>query len=224
MPSRYTATGLDLAAGRPVRGHYSLQGSTPDHTTDRVYQLGRNPRRTAVRLFGIGKPPTGAVISKKVYYHLGYFNYDYGMGKIYFAFVRSNNNGTTGTAPNVLFNGGSPLGNTGALITGTDPGALTEYDIPQISADYQINKQWRIGGLYGKIKDKSGTGKNASGWSVSTYYDVFKDTMMYFLVNSLDNEPNELGDRLRQRRVCASLQGRLRISAPAVKRSTASSR
>jgi predicted porin len=197
VPSRYDG---DLSwmsprwAGFLLEGHYSIQGSTVDHTTEQgIYQLGIEYLGGPVRVGYaniIGKPPTGATVSKKVYYHLGFFNYDYGKGKIYLAFVKSNNNSTTGTPPNVLFNGGSPLGNVGNLVTGTDTGALTEYDIPQISADYQITKEVRIGALYGKIKDKSGTGKNASGWNIATYYDVFKDTMLYFLVNSLDNDPN----------------------------------
>jgi predicted porin len=196
VPSRYDS---DLAyisprmGGFQVEGHYSLQGSIADHTTEQgIYQLGLEYLGGPVRVGYaniIGKPPAGAAVSKKVFYHLGYFNYDYGMGKVYLAFVRSNNNSTTGAAPNVLFNGGTPMGNTGALITGTDVGALTEYDIPQISADYQVTKTLRLGALYGKIKDKSGTGKNASGWNLAAYWDVFKDTMGYFLVNSLDNDP-----------------------------------
>ena len=197
VPSRYDSDfsyASPRMAGFQFEGHYSIQGSTVDHTTEQgIYQLGLEYLGGPVRVGYaniIGKPPSGATVSKHVYYHMGYFNYDYGQGKVYFTFIRSNNNSTTGTPPNVLFNGGSPLGNTGNLITGTDPGALTEYDIPQISADYQITKQLRLGALYGKIKDKSGTGKNASGWNIAAYYDVFKDTMLYFLVNSLDNDPN----------------------------------
>ena len=197
VPSRYDS---DLSYISPRMGgfqfeaHYSLQGSIVDHTTEQgVYQLGLEYLGGPVRVGYAditGKPPSGAAVSKNVYYRMGYFNYDYGVGKFYLAYVKSNNNSTTGSGSGLLFNGGSPLGNVGALITGTDVGANTEYAIPQISADYQITKQLRLGALYGKIQDKSNTGKNAAGWNVAAYYDVFKDTMAYLLVNSLKNDPN----------------------------------
>jgi predicted porin len=197
VPSRYDSDfsyASPRMAGVQVEAHYSLQGSIVDHTTEQgVYQLGIEYLGGPIRVGYaniIGKPPTGAVISKNVYYHMGYFNYDYGVGKLYLAYVKSNNNSTTGSGTGLLFNGGSPLGNVGALITGTDTGALTEYDIPQISADYQITKTLRLGALYGRIRDKSGTGKNADGWNIAAYYDVFRDTMAYLLVNSLKNDPN----------------------------------
>jgi predicted porin len=198
VPSRYDSDLAYIApriGGFQFEGHYSLQGSVVDHTSEQgVYQLGLDFESGPFKLGYaniIGKPATGAAVSKDIYYHNAYANYNYGKGRIYFAYVRSNNNGTTGTGTGLLFNGGSPLSNVGNnLVTGADPGANTRYDIPQISADYQVTKALRIGGLYGKIRDKSGTGKNANGWNVAAYYDVFKDTMLYFLVDSLKNDPN----------------------------------
>ena len=197
VPSRYDS---DLSYATPrmagLQGevHYSFQGSIPGHaSTQAVYQYGLDYEAGPFKLgYGdiTGKPPPGSVVPNDVYYRHMYFNWNYGAGKIYLAFVQSNNNGTTGTGTGLLFNGGSPLGNTGALITGTDPGAKTKYNIPQVSADYQITTTLRIGALYGEIKDESGGGKNAKGWNLAAYYDIWKDTMLYGLVNSLDNDPN----------------------------------
>jgi predicted porin len=197
VPSRYDS---DLAyiskrmAGFQAEVHYSVQGSIVEHPSEQgVYQLGLDfesgPFRVGYANI-IGKPPTAAAVSKNVYYHNGYINFDYGKGKIYVAYIKSNNNSTTGTGASLLFNGGSPLGNVGVLVAGTDPGANTEYDIPQISADYWITQKLRLGALFGKIRDKSNTGKNATGWNLAANYDVFKDTNLYFLVNSLKNDPN----------------------------------
>jgi hypothetical protein len=138
-----------------------------------------------------GKPPAGSPVSNTIRYDNIYGNYNYGAGKIYAAYVRSNNNSTTpGTPSGTLNNGGSPLGNTGTLVTGTDTGALTFYDIYQLSADYQITQKLRLGGLYGRIKAETGTDKDANGWSATAYYDVFRDTMLYAIVDQIKNEAN----------------------------------
>jgi predicted porin len=197
VPSRYDS---DLSYATPRMAgfqgevHYSWQGSIPGHPSNQaVYQIGLDYEYGPFKVgYGdlVGKPPTGSVVPDDVYYRHTYFNWNYGQGKIYLAYVQSNNNSTTGSGSSLLFNGGSPLGNTGALVTGTDIGAKTKYDIPQISADYQITKTLRLGALYGEIKDKSGSGKNAKGWNIAAYYDIWKDTMLYGLVNALDNDPN----------------------------------
>jgi predicted porin len=195
-PSRFDS---DLAyisprmAGFQFEAHYSIQGaSTAGATEQGVYQLGLEylggPFRVGYADIH-GKPPTGAVVSNKVFYDNLYANYDYGQGKVYLVYIRSNNNSTTGSGTGLLFNGGSPLGNVGNLVTGTDTGALTTYGISQASVDFKVNKQLTIGALYGQIKDKSGTDKNANGWNLAAYYDIFKDTKIVFLVNSLANDP-----------------------------------
>ena len=45
-------------------------------------------------------------------------------------------------------------------------------------------------GLYGRIRDDSGTGKNAAGWSLGTFWDIFRDTTFYALADELKNDPN----------------------------------
>jgi predicted porin len=197
VPSRYDS---DLAyisprlSGFQFEAHYSLQGSTVDHTGNQgVYQLALEwaggPWRAGYAGI-VGKPPSNAVVPDKVKYDNLYGNWDYGKGKVYLAYVRSNNNGPTAGAPGTLNNGASPLGNTGALVAGTDTGALTFYKIYQLSADYQITQKLRLGGLYGRITAETGTDKDADGWSFAAYYDVFKDTMLYAIVDQISNEAN----------------------------------
>jgi len=201
VPSRYDS---DLAylsprmAGFMFEAHYSLQGSAVNHTTNQgVYQLALDYEMGPFRAgyAGIaGKAPIGAAVDKTVSYNNFYGNYNYGAGKVYLVYIRTNNNGrVAGTAggPVDLNNGGSPLSNVGnSLVAGTDTGANTYYNIPQISADYQLAPKVRIGGLYGRIRDDSGTGKNASGWSIGSFWDVFRDTTLYALADELKNEPN----------------------------------
>jgi hypothetical protein len=136
-----------------------------------------------------GKPPAGAVVDKTVSYNNFYGNWDYGKGKVYLVYIRSNNQSTTAGTVGTLNNGGNPLGTTGALVTGTDPGANTYYNISQVSVDYKIAPTVRIGALYGKIKDATNDVKNADGWGIGAYWDVTKELMVYGLGNSLSNDP-----------------------------------
>ena len=184
-------------AGFLAEAHYSIQGSVPEHSTSQGVSQGaldyeNGPFR--VGYAGIaGKAPAGSPVNKLVYYSNFYANYDYGMGKVYAVYIRSNNQSTTPATPasaGTLNNGGNPLGTTGALVTGTDTGANTLYDISQISIDYRITPTVRVGALYGRIKDDSGGGKNADGWGIGAYWDVTKEFMVYGLGNSLSNDPN----------------------------------
>jgi len=196
-PSRYDS---DIAyisprwAGFLAEFHYSIQGSQPQHSTNQAvyqgaldYELG--PFR--VGYAGIaGKPPAGAVVDKTVSYNTFYGNWDYGMGKVYLTYIRSNNQSTTAGSPSgTLNNGGNPLGTTGTLVTGTDPGANTYYNIPQLSVDYRLTPTVRIGALYGKIKDSTNDVKNADGWGFGAYWDVTKELMFYGLGNQISNDP-----------------------------------
>jgi predicted porin len=196
-PSRYDS---DIAyisprwAGFLAEVHYSIQGSQPQHSTNQaVYQAALDYENGPFRLgyAGIaGKPPAGSVVDKTVVYNNVYANFDYGMGKVYLVYIRSNNQSTTAGTGGTLNNGGNPLGTTGSLVTGTDTGANTYYNIYQVSADYRLYPNVRIGALYGQIKDDSGGGKNADGWAVGAYWDVTKELMIYGLGNSLSNDPN----------------------------------
>jgi len=108
-------------------GHYSLQGSTVDSpTAQRVYQIALDYENGPVRVGYArvaGKSAPSMPVQRIVTYDNLYANYNYGPGKVYLVYIRSNNNGPTAG----LFNGSSPLGNTGALIAGTDVGAETYY-------------------------------------------------------------------------------------------------
>src|SRR5499427_1783923 len=196
-PSRYDS---DIAyisprwAGFLAEVHYSIQGSQPQHSTNQaVYQAALDYENGPFRVgyAGIaGKPPAGSVVDKTVVYNNFYANWDYRKGKVYLVYIRSNNQTTTAGSPSgTLNNGGNPLGTTGALVTGTDTGANTYYNIYQISADYYVAPTVRVGALYGKIKDDTNGVKNADGWGIGAYWDVTKELMIYGLGNSLSNDP-----------------------------------
>jgi predicted porin len=192
VPSRYDSDLSYIAPrafGLLFAAHYSLQGAVVDHPAEqRVYQLALDYQRGPFRIGYArvaGKPPTGAAVHAEVTYDNFYANYNYGPGKAYLVYIRSNNNGPSGD----LLNGASPLGNTGTLITGMDAGANTTYNIYQVSADYSVTSDLRVGGLYGWIRDDSGTAKNATGGSIGAFY-VYKNFKPFLIADLLSNSRN----------------------------------
>jgi predicted porin len=192
VPSRYDSDVAYISprlVGLQLEAHYSLQGAAVDHPTrQHVYQLALDfemgPFRAGYASVA-GVPPPGAPVQEEVRYDNFYANFNYGMGKAYLVYIRSNNNGPS----EELFNGGSPLGNTGALVAGTDTGAETFYNIYQASIDYLVTPALRVGGLVGMIRDSSGDDKNASGGSVGGFY-LFKNITLYLIADLLDNSPD----------------------------------
>ncbi|MDB5897996.1 MAG: polymerase [Ramlibacter sp.] len=190
-PSRYDN---DLSyisprmAGFLFEAHYALGETTAGATRQGVYQAGLDYLNGPFRVgyAGIvGRPPANAAIDRDASYHNFYANYDYGHGKVYAVYIKSNNN----TASGVLANGGTLLGNVGGVVAGTNPEATRYYQIAQLSADYNVTPALRIGALYGRIKDTSGNGKNATGYAIGAYYNLSKRTTLVALAHVLDNDP-----------------------------------
>lgn len=211
VPSRYDGDISYISpriAGLQAEAHYAIAGANPvagTATTQTsvalsnmaVYQFALDYLNGPVRVgyAGIeGRPDSKGTIHKNAVYHNVYANYDYGRGKVYAAYVHSNNGGgaLSNVGGNIVANNPStPTGSTtGSLNTGMDASLNTYYDIYQISADYKITDQWRVGGLYGEIKDTSGNSKGATGWALGTYYDVNANLMAYAMLDSLDNQTN----------------------------------
>jgi predicted porin len=113
----------------------------------------------------------------------------YGKGTVYLAAVRSNNS-TAAIPAGFLLNptGGAPDG--GGLVAGASADALRYFNIYQISADYQVTPALRVGALWGRIDDTSGSGRDAQGGSVGAFYDFSRRTTLYTVLDTLKNGPN----------------------------------
>ncbi len=187
-----------IAGSNPVKGT-ATTASTVSVTNMGVYQLAldylNGPYRVGYAGI-VGRPASGTTYDRNVVYHNAYANYDYGRGKIYATVVRSNNGGAANGSGALNNLGGNIVSNNptstaagaGALVSGTDATVNDFYNIWQISADYKITDKLRVGGLYGKISGPSGQLKGANGWSLGAYYDIFQNTMIYALVDSISNE------------------------------------
>ncbi|SNS84423.1 Outer membrane protein (porin) [Noviherbaspirillum humi] len=195
VPSRYDN---DISYRTPRIGglqgvvHYALTELAGQSVgSQAVYQFSldytNGPYRAGYAGLGANPAPS-ATVTNKVQYHNLYANYDYGQGKVYATYVRSNNvtasaNGLNAAA--ILSNIGTP-----STYAGTDPNARRFYNIYQLSADYRVSPQLRVGALYGVIKDQSGGNAGAKGGNVGAFYDLSKRTTLYSFLSYMQNEAN----------------------------------
>lgn len=180
-------------SGLMLEAHYAMGETTAGSGKQAVYQLAADYLNGPYRVgyAGItGKPPANATYNKSVVYHNLYANYDYGQGKVYAVFIRSNNSTSSATATNTSNNGATILGTVGSLMTGSNADVNRFYNITQLSADYRLTPSLRVGALYGRISDTSHSGHDAKGGSVGAFYELSKRTTLLALAETLSNDTN----------------------------------
>lgn len=173
--------------------HYAMpENGAATRGNKGIWQLGLDYRNGPWRAGYAGlsaSPNDAATVREKIVYHNLYANYDYSAGRLYAVVVRSNN--STGNANGR--NAGTILSNVSMpnnFFPGTDLNATRFYNIYQLSADYRIGTQWRVGTLYGVIRDTSGGNAGARGGNVGAYYDLSKRTTLYGIANYMKNQSN----------------------------------
>ena len=196
VPARFDN---DLSYSSPVfnglqlQAHYALSsanGSTVG-SNGAVYQLGANFEKgpLVVGYNGLwADAPGGATYSTKGEYQNAYADYDYGHGKVYLTYVRSN------VGPGSGFSGIGGAFPGGVPLTGTSAAINDYYNVYQISADYDLTSALRVGALYGQIKDSNNSNNGAKGMAVGSYYTGIRNTTLYALVDSLSNDSNAAFD------------------------------
>jgi predicted porin len=197
IPSRYDN---DLSyrsprlAGAQLVLHYALPengGATRGNSP--VYQLALDYRNGPYRAgyAGLQASPNSvtATVHDKVVYHNVYADYQYGGGTIYLAAARSNNSTSSASGLNagVILNN---VSNPNNFFAGTDRNAARYYNFYQVSADYRVSSQLRIGALYGIIKDTSGGEAGARGANTGAYYELSKRTTLYGFASVMQNQAN----------------------------------
>jgi predicted porin len=196
VPSRYDN---DISyktprwAGVAVSVHYALPENTGALRNHPIYQLAVDYQQGPYRLgyAGLMARPNSATatVHENIKYHNAYANYKYSKGTLYLAFVRSNNstaNANGLNAASILSNVGNPTNN----FPGTDLNARRYYNIWQLSADYRITPQLRVGALYGEMHDTSGGDAGTKGGNVGAFYDLSKRTLFYGFASIMQNDRN----------------------------------
>lgn len=200
VPSRYDNTIAYISprvAGVQADVYFSLPEAAGSVARQSVWQAGVDWQNDVARFGYAGlrsSPPANAAYRRDVLYDNVFANWMYGRGTVYLAFVRSNNStsATTGSGAGAttLNNAGSILGGAGGLVAGTNPDVDRTYHVWQLSADYRINAQLRVGGLWGRIEDRSGSGRSANGGSVAAFYDLSKRTTLVAMLDTVRNGGN----------------------------------
>jgi predicted porin len=192
-PSRYDN---DLSwqsprwSGLMIEAHYALGEQTTGTGSQAIYQFAADYLDGPFRVgyAGIeGRPAANSAYTRSAFYHNLYANYDYGQGKLYAVYIRSNNS-TSGAG--VSNNSTTILGTVGALVAGTKADVNRTYNIYQVSADYRVTPTLRVGALYGRIVDTSGNDAGAQGGSVGAFYDLSKRTTLLALAETMSNQTN----------------------------------
>ena len=196
VPSRYDN---DISYKSPrlanfqFSAHYALKETGTEMSGRRgVYQLALDYTNGPWRAGYAGlasSPAATATIDRKVQYHNVYADYDYGKGKVYLAYVRSNNstgNANGNNAAAILSNVSIPNNS----FPGTDVNIGRFYNIYQVSADYRVSQQLRVGALWGTMIDTSGGDAGAHGGNFGAFYDLSKRTTLYGFANWMKNQPN----------------------------------
>ena len=197
VPSRYDndiSYQTPRMSGLQLSVHYALpENATATVNNKALVQLGADYQNGPYRFgyAGLEASPNAvtATFTQKVVYHNVYADYDYGQGKIYYAFVRSNNvtgNSSGNDATAILSN----INNPNNFFPGTDANVNRFYNINQISVDYRVSTKLRVGALYGVIDDTSGGNTGASGGNVGVFYDLSSRTTLYSFANYMKNQAN----------------------------------
>ncbi|WP_409338599.1 porin [Curvibacter cyanobacteriorum] len=178
-------------AGLQIEGHFAQQQASASGTqvSTPIVQLAADYLNGPTRVGYAGlvaKAPQNAALNANVFYHYTYANHDYGQGKLYAAYVRSNNVAATANGNNA----GSVLSNVGGVVSWTSTSVNRTFDIVQLSADYKVSPVLRVGALWGRIHDSSGAGQNASGGAIGAYYSLSKRTTLSALYETMKNDPN----------------------------------
>ncbi len=196
VPSRYDN---DLSYKSPrlhgvqVDLHYALPEKAGAGVGGGVRQLAIDWQQGAWRAGYAGvvasPDPATAKVHRKIEYHNLYANYRYGPGTVYVAAGRSNNS----TASAAGRNAASILSNVGATgngFAGTDVNANRYYNLWEVSADYRISQQLRVGAMAGGVHDTSGGQAGARSANLGGYYDLSKRTVLYGFATVMKNQAN----------------------------------
>jgi predicted porin len=197
VPSRYDN---DLSyktprwAGVQAAVHYALpENGGATRGNKGLWQLALDYQNGPYRIgyAGLLASPneTTATVHEKIRYHNAYADYKYGNGTLYAAFVRSNNstpNANGFNAATILSN----VGNPNNFFPGTDLNAGRYYNIWQLSADYRLSPQLRVGALWGAIHDTTGGDAGARGGNAGGFYDMSKRTTLYAFASYMKNQSN----------------------------------
>ena len=166
-----------------VEVHYSLGGLAGNTGGNGIFQAAVQSWQGPVYVAVAYLNAVNATQTNRVQQLMAGGNYNYGPGKIYVGFFRTNDvvSATTGNAL------GSPGGKFDPAVgaVGNTPGNY--HNTYSLSADYQFNPALTVGAGYAYIQDDSSLHNNAEEFSLISTYSLSKSTTLYAVASRINN-------------------------------------
>jgi predicted porin len=164
--------------------HYSLGEKTDSLAANSVYQMGIQTQQGPVYFATAYVNANNSTNTVNVKQFMAGGNYDYGSGKVYLGFFRTNAVISSSTAT-ALTNPAGKYDPTGSVV-GTTAGNY--HNTYSLSADYRFTPSLTVGAGGGYIKDSSSLNNNAKQLSLIANYDLSKRTRVYTVLSRLINQ------------------------------------
>lgn len=164
--------------------HYSVGEKAGSTSANAVYQIGAQTQQGPLYIGSAFLSASNATNAVKVRQFMLGGNYDYGSGKFYLGYFRTNEviSATTG---NALVNPAGKYDPTASVVGNV---AGNYHNTFSVSADYRVTPQTTIGAGGGYIKDSSSYNNNARQFSLIVNYDLSKRTRLYAVASRLINQ------------------------------------
>ncbi len=163
--------------------HYALGGLADNTGGNGVFQVAGQTWQGPVYFAAAYLNAVNATQTNRVQQLMAGGYYNYGSGKVYAAFFRSNDviSATTG---NALESPGGKFDPSVGAVSNTPGNYHNTYSL---SADYHINAALTVGAGYSYMQDDSSLHNNADEFSLITTYDLSKRTTIYAVASRLNN-------------------------------------
>lgn len=164
--------------------HYAPGGLAGNFPGNSVFQAGVQSNQGPVYLAAAYLQAANEGNTNRVKQLMAGGNYDYGHGKLYLAFFRTNDviSATTG---NALVSPGGKFDPAVGAVSNT-PGDY--HNTYSVSADYRINPAATVAAGYAYIHDSSSLHNNAEQFSLMATYSLSKRTTLYADVTRINND------------------------------------
>lgn len=166
-----------------VELHYAVGGIAGNFAGGSVVQAGVQTQQGPIYFAAAYLDAASIDNTNRVKQYMAGGNYNYGRGKVYLGFFRTNDVISANTG-NALASPGGKFNPTTGAVTDT-PGQY--HNTYSISADYHITPALTAGAGFSYIKDGSSLGNNADQFSVIATYSLSKRTVIYAVASRLNN-------------------------------------
>jgi len=163
--------------------HYALGGLAGNTGGNGMFQVAAQTTQGPVYFAVAYLNAVNATQTNRVQQLMAGGNYNYGRGKIYVGFFRTNEVISSNTGNALESPGGKYDPTIGAV--GNTPGNY--HNTYSLSADFQFNPALSVGAGYAYIQDDSSLRNNADEFSLISTYSLSKSTTLYAVASRLNN-------------------------------------